>query len=204
MIGVGEMVDQIKNRAMLRAFVNIMPDDHEALSEFERLYEPIFHGVTQSESFIHAANFRQAWTAKAQHERVQVNDNLGRIFEQERAWPDAPQGNLQRALGGTPSRTAIEVNYGDKEFPITIRPRDLLDRLVLILLTSEHLGICANPECAQKYFVGTDRKQKYCSYECADVRRRQAKLQWWQDKGNQWRKSKPKKTTRTKKGRKAR
>ena len=190
------MTQEFKNRALLRAFVNIMPDDNEAQETFERVHGPIFHNAQPADYFFHADKFRQAWTAKEPSEREQVNRNLEEIFKTERP--------LKRPEGWpVDQRINIRVNFGDAEFPITIQPRDLLDKLVLILLTSEHLGVCANPQCSEKYFVAADRKQKYCSYDCADVRRRQAKMEWWDEHGDKWRKDRQQ-STRTKKGKKTR
>jgi hypothetical protein len=175
---------------MLRAFVNIMPGDREAYDLFGKTYGPLFHGDEPADCYRHAANFRQAWTAQEPHEREQVSRNLESIF------------NEQFPLGwGSPGKDVVQVNFGDEEFPITIRPRSLLDRLVLVLLTCEHLSICANPECPEgKYFVAVHHKQQYCGYECANTRRKQAKLEWWKENRQGKQRSKP--TLKTKRGKK--
>lgn len=38
---------------------------------------------------------------------------------------------------------------------------------------------CPNPTCAAPYFFKTKKVQKYCSPECADPARREAKRIWW-------------------------
>ena len=185
------MVDQkFKNRALLRAFVNIMQGDNDAQKTFERVHGPIFPGATPTEYFSLAAQFREAWTAKEPSEQEQVSRLLEAVIRQLRPQAGLPDGGIN-----------IRVNFGKLEFPIAIWPRDLLDALVLILLKSEHLGICANPQCAEKYFVAADRKQKYCSYDCADVRRRQAKMEWWDEHGDKWRKDRQQKMKKGKKTR---
>ncbi|MGC2476649.1 MAG: hypothetical protein WA485_20105 [Candidatus Sulfotelmatobacter sp.] len=53
---------------------------------------------------------------------------------------------------------------------------------------------CPGPLCAAPYFFREDKGQKFCSPECADPARREAKLRWW----NEHRKThgKPKKSLR--------
>ncbi|SRR6266536_2003885 len=40
---------------------------------------------------------------------------------------------------------------------------------------------CGGPMCAAPYFFRTEKGQKYCSPECADPARREAKLRWWNE-----------------------
>jgi hypothetical protein len=43
---------------------------------------------------------------------------------------------------------------------------------------------CGGPVCAAPYFLRTTKGQKFCSPECADPARRQAKLRWWRESPN--------------------
>jgi hypothetical protein len=43
---------------------------------------------------------------------------------------------------------------------------------------------CAGPLCEAPYFFRTERRQKFCSPECADPARREAKLKWWNESAN--------------------
>lgn len=43
---------------------------------------------------------------------------------------------------------------------------------------------CGGPMCAVPYFFRTERGQKFCSPECADPARREAKLRWWNESPN--------------------
>lgn len=43
---------------------------------------------------------------------------------------------------------------------------------------------CGGPICAAPYFFRTERGQKFCSPECADPARREAKLRWWNQSPN--------------------
>ena len=40
---------------------------------------------------------------------------------------------------------------------------------------------CPNPECAARYFFRTRLRQKFCSPECADSSRTEAKRRWWNE-----------------------
>jgi hypothetical protein len=40
---------------------------------------------------------------------------------------------------------------------------------------------CEGPVCPAPYFFRTEKGQKYCSPECADPARKQAKLKWWNE-----------------------
>jgi hypothetical protein len=43
---------------------------------------------------------------------------------------------------------------------------------------------CGGPMCAAPYFFRTEKGQKFCSGECADPARREAKLRWWNESPN--------------------
>jgi hypothetical protein len=43
---------------------------------------------------------------------------------------------------------------------------------------------CGGPMCAAPYFFRMEKGQKYCSGECADPARREAKLRWWNESTN--------------------
>jgi hypothetical protein len=43
---------------------------------------------------------------------------------------------------------------------------------------------CGGPMCAAPYFFRTEKGQKFCSPECADPARREAKLRWWNESPN--------------------
>jgi hypothetical protein len=54
---------------------------------------------------------------------------------------------------------------------------------------------CGGSDCAAPYFFRTEKGQKFCSPECADPARREAKLRWWNQSPNS-----PKNQPRTKLG----
>jgi|GEM_PF-7128989 len=43
---------------------------------------------------------------------------------------------------------------------------------------------CGGPMCSAPYFFRTEKGQKFCSPECADPARREAKLRWWNESPN--------------------
>jgi hypothetical protein len=53
------------------------------------------------------------------------------------------------------------------------------------LQTNQRLMLrCGGPMCAAPYFFRTEKGQKFCSPECADPARREAKLRWWNQSPN--------------------
>ena len=48
----------------------------------------------------------------------------------------------------------------------------------------ELLMYCAGPSCQAPYFFRAEKRQKFCSPECADPARREAKLKWWNESPN--------------------
>jgi hypothetical protein len=57
---------------------------------------------------------------------------------------------------------------------------------------------CGGPICAAPYFFRTEKGQKFCSPECADPARREAKLRWWNESPNSPKNQAKKKTTKRK------
>jgi hypothetical protein len=53
------------------------------------------------------------------------------------------------------------------------------------LQTNQRLMLrCGGPMCPAPYFFRTEKGQKFCSPECADPARRDAKLRWWNESPN--------------------
>lgn len=46
------------------------------------------------------------------------------------------------------------------------------------------LMVCASPTCPAPYALRSEKAQKHCSPECADVARKAAKLRWWNESPN--------------------
>lgn len=47
--------------------------------------------------------------------------------------------------------------------------------------------LCWNKECVHPYFIATDLRAHYCSTECLDRGTAQQKLEWWKERGPEWR-----------------
>jgi hypothetical protein len=47
---------------------------------------------------------------------------------------------------------------------------------------------CANPACANPYFIAAKRSYKYCNPDCAQDSQRAFKRDWWAEHGPGWRK----------------
>ena len=48
---------------------------------------------------------------------------------------------------------------------------------------AEHLAICQNLQCQNRYFLLRRHDQKYCSTECGNPSRKAARRKWWHEKG---------------------
>jgi hypothetical protein len=73
-----------------------------------------------------------------------------------------------------------------------VLPNSTVLPLVLALSVAElgpRLGICANPECALRYFIRSKAGQRFCGGpECAVIAQREFKRRWWAEHGKEWRK----------------
>jgi hypothetical protein len=79
-----------------------------------------------------------------------------------------------------------------------------------LLTNADRTRFCLNPDCPAPYFFAKRRNQKYCSEDCAQRAKREAKLRWWKEHGPKWRNDRaakgktgadrPRKTRTSKKG----
>lgn len=75
------------------------------------------------------------------------------------------------------------------------RPKTVLQRALYCLLqNSPRAKICANPDCPAPYFIAPRSNTRYCSEDCLQAIQRKAKLDWWNEKGEDWRKARQKKS----------
>ena len=58
-----------------------------------------------------------------------------------------------------------------------------------LLKHSRQARVCANPDCANPYFIAQDPRRKFCSLECAAPFQKEWKRRWWERKGKLWRKA---------------
>jgi hypothetical protein len=98
-------------------------------------------------------------------------------------------GRLERASrsrGDNPGQRArfIERWMGAEEFEDVPRICPF-EAAVYWLQTNQRLMLrCGGPMCAAPYFFKTEKGQKFCSPDCADPARREAKLRWWNQSPN--------------------
>jgi hypothetical protein len=63
---------------------------------------------------------------------------------------------------------------------IKARPASLATVLAIgCLYHAPYLRICQNSDCAVRYFIAARKDQKYCSPECAEPAKLEAKRKWW-------------------------
>jgi len=65
-----------------------------------------------------------------------------------------------------------------------------------LLKHSRQARVCANPDCANPYFIATDHRQKFCSEECTQPAQKEWRRTWWKKHGPEWRKQRAKKRTK--------
>jgi hypothetical protein len=56
--------------------------------------------------------------------------------------------------------------------------------LYWLQLNQSQMLVCADPSCPAPYFFRAEKRQRYCSPECADAPRRASKLRWWNESPN--------------------
>ncbi len=64
---------------------------------------------------------------------------------------------------------------------------------VAALANAPQMAVCANPQCARRYFLRTKPNQRFCGPECAKVEQRSGKREWWATHGKEWRRKRRKK-----------
>ena len=83
---------------------------------------------------------------------------------------------------------------------ITYTPRTTVQKILYFLLQhGERAKRCANMECPHPLFIATEPNERYCSPACSENAQRLARMNWWKEKGTEWRKARAKKSARRKK-----
>ena len=105
---------------------------------------------------------------------------------------------LSRDRGDSPRQKArlLERMLGEDllEYAPRICP---FESAVYWLQVNQNLMVyCEGPTCAAPYFFREGKGQKYCSPECADPARREAKLKWWNENRRTTVKNKARKSSR--------
>jgi len=77
------------------------------------------------------------------------------------------------------------------------QPQTLLQQALHYLMQeSPKAKICANPDCPAPYFIAPRSNARYCSEDCLQTVQRTAKRSWWEQKGQEWRASRTKASTK--------
>jgi hypothetical protein len=76
------------------------------------------------------------------------------------------------------------------------KPQTLLQEALYYLMQNSSLAkVCANREsCPAPYFIAPRSNTRYCSEDCLNYKQRESKREWWQEKGEQWREDRKKKS----------
>jgi hypothetical protein len=57
---------------------------------------------------------------------------------------------------------------------------------------ADRLRRCENPSCPAPYYIAKRRNQKFCTEICAVPAQQEQKRAWWNEKGEAWRRTRPK------------
>jgi hypothetical protein len=76
------------------------------------------------------------------------------------------------------------------------KPQTMLQEALYYLMQNSSLAkVCANREsCPAPYFIAPRSNTRYCSEDCLNYKQRESKREWWQEKGEQWREDRKKKS----------
>lgn len=92
----------------------------------------------------------------------------------------------------------IEFNWLKRS--LLYHPQTTVEQVLYYLFEHRDLAKhCANVECARPFFMATRATERYCSDACFKNAQRLASHAWWQQHGNQWRRSRQKSKSRSKK-----
>lgn len=151
------------------AFVNLQ-DAEADIQAFARRWGPISHAPLMDAARLGFRNtLRSAWRGEAASLK-EVQDWINRYMF-----------------------TSLKFSDGR----IEMAPEDLLGTIFLLFLRDYFAGktaVCANPDCAQPFFVKGKPKQKFCENKaCHAYAQRAYALKYWNEKGKHERKKRQKK-----------
>ena len=107
---------------------------------------------------------------------------------QEESGPETFLDDLRKSLS-----PRFEISAGRKGIRVETVAADLWEYMVLLLLSErpEMLRVCENQKCAAPYYIAQRKDQKYCGSDCSQA---VATRRWWSLHGNEWRKSRKRKS----------
>jgi len=118
--------------------------------------------------------------------------DLEKILLSGQIGPDPPSGPTRFFLGSSadpapPLPGIIGIDWKHRTF--VYRAQTTLQRALAYLMQNSHKAkTCANPDCPAPFFISARTNSRYCSEDCVEAMRREAKRSWWGQKGIEWRK----------------
>jgi hypothetical protein len=173
--------DSLMFRALLSDFANLPAGDEAAASYFRKKWAQLpwphkipffrFHKALLS-------LWREGPFADLDNEpitsREQFTPWIGAVFQH------VPAG---KARFYDWAHASIEIEVSDCALALC----------VAALANARYMTVCANPQCARRYFLRTKPNQRFCGPECAKVEQRSGKREWWATHGKEWRHKRQKK-----------
>ena len=183
-----EFVNVDESRRLSDQFPDLLPLGIESDHEFSHLLHHSPEQNREQNLRDYRELMREMWVARHDGQRryfaFQLRSRLYRGLEAI-ARANIPKTIERRAKGDWRRVSEWKSEYSDKIRTLWQTPfEEALDRLEKL---AGHTKVCGNPECPARYFIAQRRSQRYCSEACAGLFQRQAKRNWWEMHGREWR-----------------
>jgi hypothetical protein len=98
-----------------------------------------------------------------------------------------------KSVDGSPLLSEIHTSMSVSRGRIEVAPHSLWQSAFLLFWRDRlrgKTGVCANPKCPARYFIGKRGKKSCGRDDCANYVRRLRKNKWWKLHGAEWRRRK--------------
>lgn len=168
-----------------RLLLDLSNTSDEGLAVFRRKWNWLYRGYKNDELLRLRNELRMLWkwTARVDIAEYSHDPWLLTIDDDDQLFApgsgdSAGQVICQQWLSR--EKRSILVDWTPTEKRMRANPQSLPAVLAWACVQhAEHLGLCRNLECANRYFIESRKDQRYCSPECAAPAKRAAKLRWW-------------------------
>jgi hypothetical protein len=176
----------LKTRLLLSDLVLL---DQRSIAVFRKCWNKLYRRYSDAELLKRRDELRYFWHQVAPSRRFMRMEDLFQPTEHTEhidndydysGAPDRgirlPQFICERWLHS--EKDGLYVDWRARQ--IKARPACLATVLAIACLYhAPYLRICQNRDCAVRYFIAARKDQKYCSPECAEPAKLEAKRKWW-------------------------
>jgi hypothetical protein len=165
-----------------------LPSGIESDHEFSRLFHHSPEENRDQNLRGYRELMREMWVAPLDGQRryfaFQLRSRLYRALEAT-ARASIPKTVERKAKGVWKRNGEWKSEYSERIRTLWQTPfEEALDRLEKL---TGRTKVCGNPDCPARYFIAQRKSQRYCSEACAGLFQRQAKRNWWETHGREWR-----------------